>query len=80
MILKQLEKGRRMNGRAKEIGSDPYLRLREQKKTLDTLQEECDVKIDQREINSQRCVDESNVDLEELGELILQYILNSERR
>ena len=43
MILKQLEKGRRMNGRDKEIGSDPYLRLREQKKTLDTLQEECDV-------------------------------------
>ena len=54
------------------IESPNYQKLRSLKKKMQSLQDECDVGLWKR-LKWKRCVDEQDVDVNELGELILQF-------
>ena len=69
--MKRMDKSR-FRSLNEVIESPDYKKLRELKKTMESLQEECDVR-SWSLIHFYRCVDTAELDVEELGELILQY-------
>ena len=71
-VLKKLDKSTCDSGCVYGVESPNYQKLRSLKKKMQSLQDECDVGVWKR-VKWKRCVDEQDVDVNELGELILQF-------